>query len=196
MRIETRTARGIDTVELDTRLFTNREIYLTGTITTEKAIDFIKEILYLVKEEPDKKIRIFINSHGGEINAGMLIYDALSGLRNADIDIICIGHAYSMAAVLLAAGQKGHRFGLPSCEIMIHEPLISEISGSSSTIKSMSDSLLDKKKKICIVLSLHTGKTIQEIEKAISYDHYFDADEAVEFGLIDEVIGFEKLLSI
>lgn len=194
MRIETKTARGIDTVDLDTRLFTNRDVFLTGTISSENAINFIKQILYLVKEDQNKKIRIFVNSNGGEINAGMLIYDAISGLKNANIDIICMGHAYSMAAVLLAAGKKGHRFGLPSCEIMIHEPLISEISGSSSTIKSMSDSLLDKKKKICEVLSLHTGKTVEEIDHAIAYDHYFDVKEAVEFGLIDEVIGFEKLL--
>ena len=135
------------------------------------------------------EIKVLINSPGGEINAGMLMYDVIQDSK-APIKTYCIGRAYSMAAILLACGRYG-RYMLPHSELMIHEPLIDgRIGGSSSSIKSISDALIENKRNINEILAKHTGKSVEEVEKASAYDHYFTPEESIDFGLCDEIINF------
>ena len=122
----------------------------------------------------------------------MLYYDVIQASK-APIRTFCIGRAYSMGAVLLACGN--HRYTLPHGEVMIHEPLIgNSVGGNSSSIKSISESLLETKRKMNQILAKHTGQTEEDVEKATGYDHYFDAEESLKFGLIDEIVDFGKLL--
>ena len=151
------------------------------------AIQFAMEMEYLAQlKEP---IDIYINSPGGSVNAGLVIYDIIQGLDGEiPINIYCIGMAASMGAVLLAGGQKGRRFILPHSKCMIHEPLIQKgIGGSATSIKETADSILETKAIICEILAKHTGKTTEEIDKDISFDNFMNAEKAVEYGICDEI---------
>ena len=184
--IEVESVNGTREVSLNTRHLMNRIIFIQGEINAEMADDFLSQFIYL-SEEPQKPVTIYINSPGGEINAGLMIYDTIRG-SNMDISMVCAGLAASMAAVLLAGGQKGRRFILPHSKVMIHEPLISRgVGGSATSIRNISDSIFRNKDIINGILSQHTGKTIDEINQATSYDHYMDAEESVEFGICDEI---------
>lgn len=195
MFIESKTAKGIQTIPIETRLLTERSVFLTGEINMVTALETVKQILYLIREDPGKKIDLLLSSPGGEVNAGLLLYDMLTGISDTVIRTICMGKAYSMGALILAAGQKGRRYILPNSEVMIHEPLISSgVGGSSSSVKSISDSLWETRKHLNTILSKHTGKPVKQIEKATSYDHYFSATEAVKFGLADHVISFSEIM--
>ena len=135
---------------------------------------------------------MLINSPGGEINSGLLMYDAIVG-SVAPVRMICRGKAYSMGAVLLACAGK--RYMLPNSELMLHQPMLGgRVSGNASSIKSISDSMLETKKKINSLLAKHTEKTEEEIDKATDFDHYFSPDEAIAFNLCDEIIEFSKVI--
>ncbi|MBQ3969311.1 MAG: ATP-dependent Clp protease proteolytic subunit, partial [Clostridia bacterium] len=135
------------------------------------------------------------NSPGGEVNSGMLMYDVIQSSK-APIKMFCMGKAYSMGALLFASGNHG-RFMLPHGELMIHEPLLgNRVGGNSSSIKSISDNLIETKKKLNAILAKHTGKSEEEIEKATEYDHYFTAEESVEFGLCDDIVSFEQIMEV
>lgn len=122
-----------------------------------------------------------------------MIYDAIQGSR-APVELYCIGHAYSMAAVIVACGSHG-RYILPHGEMMIHEPMLGQqVAGNSSSIRSISEGLLEMKGRINRLLAKHTKRSEEEIEKATAYDHFFSPEESVEFGLCDEIVGFEKIL--
>lgn len=184
--IEVESSKGIREVSLATRHLMNRCISLNGTIDSEKADSFMSQLLFL-ESEPEKPVTLYIHSPGGEVNAGLMIYDCLQG-SSLTINTICTGMAASMAAIIFAGGQKGRRFILPHSKIMIHEPLISEgVGGSATSIKKVSDSILDTKKTLCEILSKHTGKTVKQIDKAISFDNFMTAEEAVSFGICDEI---------
>ncbi len=143
-------------------------------------------MLYL-QQESNEPITIYINSPGGSVNAGLVIYDCIQS-SEIEINIICAGMAASMAAIILAGGQKGHRFILPHSKVMIHEPLISHgVGGSATSIKNISDSIIETRELVNNILAKHTGKTLEEINKATSFDNYMNAKEAIEFGLCDEV---------
>ena len=164
----------------------NRRLFLTGTIDSEMANAFLMQLIYL-KQEADLPVTIYINSPGGEVNAGLMIYDALQGCR-LKIDMICTGMAASMAAILLASGQKGRRFILKHSKVMIHEPLISEgVGGSATSIRNISDSICETRRIVNEILSEHTGKSIDEINEATSFDNYMDAEEAIRFGICDAI---------
>ncbi len=136
---------------------------------------------------------VLIDSEGGSINAGMLIYDVIQTSK-APIRTWCIGRAYSMAAVLLACGNHG-RYILPHGEVLLHEPLLqNRVGGSSSSIKAISDSLIEAKQKLNHILVKHTRQSKEAVEMAASYDHFYGARESVEFGLADDVVDFSKLL--
>ena len=123
----------------------------------------------------------------------LMIYDAIQGSR-APVELYCIGHAYSMAAVIVACGSHG-RYILPHGEMMIHEPMLGQqVAGNSSSIRSISEGLLEMKGRINRLLAKHTKRSEEEIEKATAYDHFFSPEESVEFGLCDEIVGFEKIL--
>lgn len=193
MNVEVKSSNGITLVPIDSRLLSDRKVFIEGTIDENTACEFVKKVMLLNKEDSQKPINVMINSQGGEINSGMLIYDVIQG-STAPIRTFCLGKAYSMAAVLLACGNHG-RYILPHGEVMIHEPLLgNRVGGNSSSIKSISDSLLESKKMMNKILSKHTGKTEREVDKATGYDHYFSAKESVDFGLCDEIITFNKTM--
>ena len=188
-----KSAGGITQVSADSRLLSNRLIFLEGKIDAGSAGEFVRQILILNQESTEKAIRVLVNSAGGEISSGLMIYDAIQGSR-APVELYCIGHAYSMAAVIVACGSHG-RYILPHGEMMIHEPMHGQqVAGNSSSIRSISEGLLEMKGRINRLLAKHTKRSEEEIEKATAYDHFFSPEESVEFGLCDEIVGFEKIL--
>ena len=188
--IEVESARGIREIALKTRHFMDRKIFLTGEINAEMANAFLSEILFL-EQEPTKPVTIYINSPGGEVNAGLMIYDVIQG-SGLEINMVCTGMAASMAAILLAGGKKGHRYILKHSKVMIHEPFITRgVGGSATSIKNISESILETRKLVNGILAEHTGKTMEAIDEATSFDNFMNAEEAIAFGLCDAVA--EKL---
>ena len=185
-----RSNAGISLVTPETRLFDKREIFITGEITDEVMCDFFQKMRVLIAEDADAPISIFINSQGGEIRSGLAMYNMITSCKT-EINIYVLAKAFSMAAVLLVAGKKGHRFLMPYSEVMIHEPLItSRVGGSTSSIRSISESLQESKELIDGILVKHTGHSMEEVCKATGFDHYFKAEEAVEWGLADKIVEF------
>ena len=193
MNVQVKSSNGITLVPVDSKLMSNRKIFIEGEIDAEKACEFVKEVMLLNTEDSQRPIDVLINSPGGEINSGMLMYDVIQASK-APIRMFCIGRAYSMGAVLFACGNHG-RYMLPHGELMIHEPLLgNRVCGNSSSIKSISDSLLETKRKMNKILAKHTGKSEEDVEKATGFDHYFSPEESVEFGLCDQIVGFDKIM--
>ena len=193
MNILLKSSNGISQVSMDSKLLLQRKIWIEGKITSETACEFVKKLLILNSDNSQERIDILICSAGGEINAGMLMYDAVQSSK-APIRMFCMGMCYSMAAVLFASGNYG-RYMLPHGELMLHEPLLgNRVEGNSSSIKSISDSLLETKHKMNLILAKHTGKSEEEVEKACSFDHYFSPQECIEFGLADEIVDFRKIM--
>lgn len=193
MNVQVKSSNGISLVPVNSRLMANRKLFIEGEIDAEIACEFVKEVMLLNAEDSQAPIDVLINSPGGEINSGMLMYDVIQASK-APIRMFCIGRAYSMGAVLFASGNHG-RYMLPHGELMIHEPLLgNRVGGNSSSVKSISDSLLETKKKMNQILSKHTGKTEEEVEEATGFDHYFSPEESIEFGLCDQIISFDKMM--
>ena len=200
MNIQIKSCNGITLVPLETRLLASRKIFIEGEINEQTACEFVKQVLLLNQEDPQKPIDVLINSVGGEINSGMLMYDVIQSSM-APARMFLVGKAYSMAALLFASGAKGQRYMLPHSELMLHEPLLGNRIGgnNSSSIKSISDSLdslQETKRKMNQILAKHTGQTEKEVEKATSFDHYFSPEESIAFGLCDEIIGFDKVMKV
>lgn len=182
---------GVTQVPLQAKFLGKRCVSISGEINEESAVDFTDKILDL-NLESNEPITVLINSNGGEINSGLLMYDAIVGSK-APIRMICRGKAYSMGAVLFACAKE--RYMLPNSELMLHQPMLGgKVSGNASSIKSISDSMLETKKKINKLLSKHTKKTEEEIDEATSFDHYFSPEESIEFNLCDEIIEFSKAI--
>lgn len=195
MNVQVKSCNGITMVPIEARLLSERKIFLEGAIDQNLACEFVKQMMLLTAEDESKPIDVLINSPGGEINAGLLIYDVIQSCK-VPIRMFCIGRAYSMAAVLFASGQNG-RYMLENSELMLHEPLISDhIGGSTSSIKTVSDSLIKVKQKLNKILSKHTGKTEKIIAKETQYDHYFNPQESIKFGLCDEIVGFKEIMEV
>lgn len=193
MNIIEKSSNGIFQISGDAKLMSNRKVFIEGEITPETACEFVKKIMILNMQDPDRPIDLLINTPGGCINSGMVYYDVIQASK-APIRTFCIGRAHSMGAILLACGNHG-RYILPHGEVMIHEPLLgNHVSGNSSSIKSISESLLETKHKMNQILATHTGQTEETVEKATGYDHYFSAEGSRNFGLVDEIIDFGKLL--
>lgn len=189
-----KSASGISYVSADTLLLDERKVFLEGDISPEMAFDFMKKMMVLVKKDATSPIKVIINSCGGDINAGLLIYDVIQNCT-CDVDLYCSGRALSMGALLLACGKKGHRFILEHSEVMLHEPLLGGgVSGSCSSLLSISERLMQTKKVILDLLVKHTKNNYETLEKAIAYDHYFSAQEAIDFDLCDEIVSFKELL--
>lgn len=158
---------------------------LNGSITQETPSEVGRIMMYLSEEK--KPLRIMINSGGGEVIAGLAIYDMIQSYPY-DIDMFCIGKAASMAAVLLAGGRPGHRFILPHSSVMIHEPLIAGgMGGSASTIEKTAKSILSTRDTLNGIIAKHTGKTLKEVNKATETDNWMTAEEAIKFGICDEI---------
>ena len=184
--IEVESVNGTREVSLTTRHLMNRNVFLQGTIDSDMANQFLSQLLYL-EQELEEPVTIYINSPGGEVNAGLVIYDAIQG-SNLEINMICTGMAASMAAILLAGGHKGNRYILEHSKVMIHEPLLANgVGGSATSIKNISESILETRKIVNGILAEHTGKSIEEINEATSFDNYMNAKEAIEFGICDAI---------
>ena len=184
--VERESVNGIQEVSLYTNAFSNRKVFLFGPIDEKTVYTFTAQMLYLMEDE-QSPIDIYINSPGGEVNSGLAIYDLIQSCK-APINMYCIGMAASMGALIFAGGKKGYRFILPHSKVMIHEPLIPKgVGGSASSIKSTADSILQTRELVNGILAKHTGKTIEEINKATDHDNFMTAEEAIEFGLCDNV---------
>lgn len=193
MNILVKSSNGITQVSADSKLLSQRKVFVEGEINAETACEFVKKIMLLNAEDSNKPIDVLINSPGGCINSGMLMYDVIQASK-APIHTWCIGRAYSMGAILLCCSNHG-RYILPHGEVMIHEPLLgNRVGGNSSSIKSISESLLETKRKMNQILAKHTGQSEQTVEESTSFDHYFDPEESRKFGLVDEIVDFAKLM--
>lgn len=190
MNVTRKSSGGLTTVPLESFLLMQRKVFLCdpGGIDAVSANELIQKLLYLQSEDSTEPISIYINSPGGEVMSGLMIYDQLKSMQTP-VNLYCTGLAASMAAILLAGGQKGRRFILPHSKVMIHEPLITGgLGGSATTIQRTAESILEVRRITAGLLAADTGRSIEEIEAAISFDNYMNAEEAVAFGLCDEIV--------
>jgi ATP-dependent Clp protease protease subunit len=172
--------------DIYSRLLIDRIIFLGTPIDDHVANIVIAQLLFLDNQDPEKDIKLYVNSPGGSVTAGLAIYDTMQYIKS-DVSTICIGMAASMAAVLLAAGAKGKRLALPNAEIMIHQ-VMGGMEGQASDIKIRSERILKIKDRLNQILSKHTGQELSKIEKDSDRDYFLDAKEAKDYGLVDKVI--------
>ena len=186
------TGRGERSYDIFSRLLKDRIIFLSEDVNHVTASLVIAQMLFLESEDPDKEISFYINSPGGSITDGMAIVDTMNYIK-CPVSTICIGLAASMGSVLLASGEKGRRFATPNSEILIHQPLISGgLSGQTTEIKIHADHMVKTREKLNKLLSERTGQSLEQIEKDTERDHYMTAEEALKYGLIDEIIDVRK----
>ena len=185
-------AHGERSYDIFSRLLNDRIIVLSEDVNDTSASLVVAQLLYLEGQDPDKDISLYINSPGGSISAGMAIHDTIQYIK-CDVSTICRGMAASMGAFLLASGTKGKRFALPNAEIMIHQPLIAGgqgggLSGQATDIKIHADHIIRTRAKMNRLLSEYTGQPLEKVEQDTERDNFLSAQEAKEYGLIDEVI--------
>ncbi len=180
------TGRGERAYDIYSRLLKERIVFVGFPVDDTIASLIIAQLLFLESEDPDKDIHLYINSPGGGVSAGLAIYDTMQYIR-PDVSTICTGMAASMGAVLLAGGAPGKRTSLPNSRIMIHQPW-GGTRGSASDISIQAEEILKIKKKINQILSHHTGRDIEQIEKDTDRDRYMSPDEAKDYGLIDNLL--------
>ncbi len=180
------TSRGERSYDIFSRLLNDRIIMLSDEVNDTTASLITAQLLYLEGQDPDKDIHLYINSPGGSISAGMMIYDTLQYIK-CDVSTICVGLAASMGSFLLAAGAKGKRFALPNSEIMIHQPL-GGAKGQASDIKIQADHILYIRGRMNRMLSEMTGQPIEVIERDTDRDNWMTADDAVRYGIVDKVV--------
>ncbi|MBD5465257.1 MAG: ATP-dependent Clp protease proteolytic subunit [Lachnospiraceae bacterium] len=183
------TSRGERSYDIFSRLLSDRIVFLGEEVSDVSANLIIAQLLFLEAQDPGKDISLYINSPGGSVSAGFAIYDTMQYIK-CDVSTICIGLAASFGAFLLAGGAKGKRIALPNAEIMIHQPAIhgKGIQGQATDIKIMSDHIQKSKQRLNSILAENTGKNLEEIVLATERDNYMSAKEALEFGLIDQII--------
>ncbi len=180
------TSRGERSYDIYSRLLKDRIIFITGEVEDNMANTVVAQLLFLEAEDPDKDINIYINSPGGSITAGMAIYDTMKHIK-PKVATICVGMAASMAAVLLAAGTKGKRYALPHSEVMIHQPL-GGARGQATDVRIQAERLQKTKEQMNELLSEMTGQPLDKISVDTERDYFMSADEAMAYGLIDEVM--------
>lgn len=185
--IEIEGYEGSREIRMDSRFLKEKKVFLLGEITSDSAVELTQKLIFLENDTSAQRIQLYINSPGGEITSGLLIYDVLQAMTK-DVDLYCLGMAASMAAVILASGEKGHRHILPHSRVMIHEPLISRsVGGSATSIQHLSESIMDTKRLVNELLARHVCKTQEEIDEATSFDNYMNAEESVAFGICDDI---------
>ena len=180
------TGRGERGMDIFSRLLRERIIIISTPIDDHIASLVIAQLIFLESEDPDKDINLYINTPGGSVSAGLAIYDTMQYVK-CDVATICIGLAASMGAILLAGGTKGKRTALPNSRIMIHQPW-GGFQGTASDISIQAEEILKIKRKLNEILSFHTGKDIEQIERDTDRDRYFSAEDAKEYGLIDNIL--------
>jgi ATP-dependent Clp protease protease subunit len=180
------TARGERAFDIYSRLLKERVIFVTGPIEDYGASLITAQLLFLEAENPKKEIHIYINSPGGLVTAGLAIYDTMQYIR-PPVQTFCIGQAASAASLLLAAGKKGERFALPNARIMVHQPSASYY-GQAADIARHAQEIVKLKRRLNEIYAKHTGQTVEAIEKLLDRDTYMTAEEAKNFGLLDQVM--------
>ena len=178
--------KGERSYDIYSRLLKDRIVFLGGEVDDDSANLIVAQLLFLEADDPDKDISLYINSPGGSVTAGMAIYDTMQYIK-CDVSTICIGMAASMGAFLLAAGAKGKRRALPNSEIMIHQPL-GGARGQATDVAIQAEQLVKIKKKLNGILSARTGQPIEKVQADTERDNYMDAEAALTYGLIDEII--------
>ena len=181
------TNRGERAYDIYSRLLKDSIIFIGTPIEDSIANVVIAQMLFLEAEDPDRDIVLYINSPGGSISAGLAVYDTMQFIK-PDVQTYCIGQAASMAAVLLAAGSSGKRYSLPNSRIVIHQPLMSGLAGQASDIDIHAREILRTRSQLNELLVTHTGQTLKRIEADTERDHIMTADQAHEYGIIDEVV--------
>ena len=184
--IEQTSRGGERSYDIYSRLLKERIIFLADEVNDQTASLVVAQLLFLESEDPNKDIQLYINSPGGSVTAGMAIYDTMNYIK-CDVSTICIGMAASMGAFLLSSGAKGKRLALPNAEVMIHQPS-GGAKGQATEIQIAAEHILKTKKKLNQILADNAGKPVEEVEKDTDRDNWLSADEAKEYGLIDEVI--------
>jgi len=180
------TSRGERSYDIFSRLLNDRIVMLNEEVNDVTAGLVVAQLLYLEAQDPDKDIQFYINTPGGSVTSGFAIYDTMQYIKS-DVSTICIGMAASMGAFLLSSGAKGKRIALPNAEVMIHQPS-GGFRGQATDIQIHAEKILRTKEKLNTILAENTGKTVKEIADASERDNFMTADEAKEFGLIDNVI--------
>jgi ATP-dependent Clp protease, protease subunit len=186
--------------DIYSRLLKDRIIFVGGfggAVTTDSANLIIAQLLYLEAEDPEKAINLYINSPGGMVTAGLAVYDTMQYIR-APITTICMGMAMSFGAVLLLAGAKGRRLALPNSRVMIHQPLLSGggLSGQATDIKIEAAELVKTKKRLTEIVAKHTEKPYEKVLADMERNYYMNAEEAKDYGIIDEVVTPRKLVEL
>ena len=180
------TNRGERSYDIFSRLLKERIIFLTGPVEDNMASLVCAQLLFLEAENPKKEIAIYINSPGGVVTAGMAIYDTMQFIRPA-VSTLCVGQAASMGSLLLAAGETGMRFATPNARIMVHQPS-GGFQGQASDIERHARDIIKMKRRLNEVYVKHTGRTLEEVENTLDRDHFMEASEAQEWGLIDRIL--------
>ena len=181
------TSRGERSYDIYSRLLKDRIIFLGEEVTDVSANLIVSQLIFLESEDPGKDISLYINSPGGSVSAGLAIYDTMNYIK-CDVSTICMGMAASMGAFLLAGGTKGKRFALPNSTIMIHQPS-GGAQGQATDIKIVADRIIQTKKQLNEILAANTGQPLSKIEIDTERDNYMSAKEAMEYGLIDQVVA-------
>jgi len=181
-----KTQRGERAYDIYSRLLKERIIFLGGPVTDAVANTVIAQLLFLEHEDSKKDIKLYLNSPGGSVTAGLAIYDTMQYVR-PDVQTMCVGMAASMGAVLLAAGKKGKRFALPNSEVLLHQ-VMGGVEGQAIEVEITAKHIIKIKDKINKILAKHTGKPVARIERDTDRDFYMEPDEAKEYGLIDQII--------
>ncbi|MEJ8308647.1 ATP-dependent Clp endopeptidase proteolytic subunit ClpP [Agrobacterium larrymoorei] len=180
------TNRGERSYDIYSRLLKERIIFLTGPVEDHMASLVCAQLLFLEAENPKKEIALYINSPGGVVTAGMAIYDTMQFIRPA-VSTLCVGQAASMGSLLLAAGEKGMRFATPNARIMVHQPS-GGFQGQASDIERHARDIIKMKRRLNEVYVKHTGRTLEDVEKTLDRDHFMDAEEAKDWGVIDKIL--------
>jgi len=183
-----KTRRGERAYDIYSRLLEDRIVFLGGPIDGNQANSVIAQMLYLASKDPEKDIKLYINSPGGIVTSALAIYDTMQYIE-VPISTVCVGMAFSGAAVLLAAGTKGKRFALPNAEVLLHQVAVSGgLGGPAIEVQIAAKHLLELKERINTILHTHTGQDMKKIERDTDRDFYLTAEMAQEYGIIDEVI--------
>ena len=180
------TSRGERSYDIFSRLLNDRIVMLSEEVNDTTASLIVAQLLFLEAQDPDKDMQFYINSPGGSVSAGLAIYDTMQYIK-PDVSTICIGMAASMGAFLLSSGAKGKRIALPNSEIMIHQPSGGS-RGQATDIQIQAEQILKIKQRLNKILAANTGKTVEEIERDCERDHFMTAEEALSYGIIDQVI--------
>lgn len=183
-------AKGERAYDIYSRLLKERIVFIGSPINDDIANVVIAQLLFLESEDPSKDIHVYINSPGGEVAAGMAIYDTMQYVK-PDISTICMGQASSMGAILLTAGKKGKRYALPHARIMIHQPLAG-VQGAASDISIHAKEILRVRERLNKILAEHSGQNLERIQADTDRDYFMTAEEAREYGLIDEIVKSKK----